>query len=73
MSDTEYEYEDEYEDDDEDNVEYENINFEIVVNESDNTVYVKFAGFTDIKSADEFADSLIHLLPLITHESDVKH
>ena len=49
------------------------IDLEVLVNEEKNEVYVKFSGFEDIHEADEYAEYLLDLLPLMLFESGVKH
>jgi hypothetical protein len=39
----------------------------------DNTVFVKFSGFEDEDEANEYADSLAEILPLLLFESTQVH
>jgi len=45
----------------------------VFVDETDKAVYVKFEGFDNLVDADEYADYLSEILPLMLFESKVKH
>jgi hypothetical protein len=49
------------------------IDLEVLVNEEKNEVYVKFSGFENIEEADDYAEYLLDVLPLMLFESGVKH
>ena len=49
------------------------LNLEVILSEDDKTVYVKFTGFDDLESADQYATYLTDTLPLMLFESEVKH
>lgn len=58
------------------NLEIENtipVDLEVLVNEEDNAVYVKFTGFNDINEADMYAEFLSTYLPLMLFDSEVIH
>lgn len=49
------------------------LDLEVILSEDDKTVYVKFTGFDDLESADQYATYLTDTLPLLLFESEVKH
>lgn len=49
------------------------LDVQVLVNESDNTVYVKFDGFDTIEEADEYASFLQEHLQLILFQSEILH
>jgi hypothetical protein len=49
------------------------LGLQVVVVEEDNSVYVKFTGFEDIEDADEYAEYLTEVLPLLLFESGTQH
>ena len=49
------------------------IDLEVLVNEEDNSIYVKFTGFEDITDADKYAEYLADHLPLLLFESEMRH
>jgi hypothetical protein len=49
------------------------LGLEVLVSEEDNSVYVKFVGFDTIEDADEYAEYLVEVLPLLLFESGTKH
>lgn len=49
------------------------LGLEVLVSEEDNSVYVKFVGFDNIDDADEYAEYLAEVLPLLLFESGTKH
>lgn len=51
----------------------DDVDIEVTVDESDNTVYVKFGGFDDLEDAEEYAQFLADTLPLLLFESTRLH
>lgn len=49
------------------------LNFEVILSEDTNDVYVKLSGFTNIYDAESYAAFLVEYLPLMLFESDVLH
>ena len=49
------------------------LDLDVFVSEEDTAVYVKLTGFETIADADNYADYLVDMLPLILFESEVKH
>jgi hypothetical protein len=49
------------------------IDLEVLVNEEKKEVYVKFSGFETLEGADDYAEYLLDLLPLMLFESETKH
>jgi hypothetical protein len=49
------------------------IDLEVLVNEEKKEVYVKFSGFDTLQNADDYAEYLLDLLPLMLFESETKH
>jgi hypothetical protein len=49
------------------------LDMEVLVSESDNSVYVHFKNFDTIEEADEYAEYLTEVLPLMLFESGTKH
>lgn len=49
------------------------LKYQIFSDEKDNTVYLKFTGFENQKQMDNFIDYIDFSLPLLLHQSDVKH
>ena len=47
----------------------DDIDIEVVLSESDNSVYVKFSGFEDDEDAEEYAEFLANTLPLLLFET----
>lgn len=45
------------------------LNIEVVIDESNNDVYVKFTQFEDREAADEYAEFLATTLPLLLFET----
>jgi hypothetical protein len=55
------------------NPEGKELGLQVLVVEEDNSVYVKFTGFDDIEEADEYAEYLTEILPLMLFESGTQH
>lgn len=55
------------------NSEGKELGLQVLVVEEDNSVYVKFTGFEDITEADQYAEYLLEVLPLILFESGTQH
>jgi hypothetical protein len=55
------------------NPEGKELGLQVLVVEEDNSVYVKFTGFDDIEEADEYAEYLTEVLPLMLFESGTQH
>ena len=51
----------------------DDIDIEVVVEESTNDVYVKFSGFADDEDAEEYAEFLAETLPLLLFETTRLH
>lgn len=51
----------------------EPLDLEILVSEEEKSVYVKFAGFETIEDADEYAEFLVDMLPLLLNNPGTKH
>lgn len=49
------------------------LDIQVLVDESDNSVYVKFEGFENIEEADEYASFLQDHLQLILFQSEILH
>lgn len=49
------------------------LKYQLFSDENDNTVYLKFTGFEDQKQMDNFIDYIDFSLPLLLHQSKVKH
>ena len=49
------------------------LDMEVLVCEEDNSVYVHFKNFETIEEADEYAEYLTEVLPLMLFESGTKH
>lgn len=49
------------------------LDMEVLVSEEDNSVYVHFKNFETIEEADEYAEYLTEVLPLMLFESGTKH
>ena len=49
------------------------LDIQVLVDEEDNTVYVKFEGFNNIEEADEYATFLQEYLQLMLFQSDILH
>ncbi len=49
------------------------LDMQVIVSESDNSVYVKLTGFDDVDDASDYADYLTKNLPLLLFESEVIH
>lgn len=49
------------------------LDLEVIVSEEDNSVYVKLTGFSDLGSADSYAEYLVDALPLLLFETEVVH
>ena len=49
------------------------LDMEVLVCEEDNSVYVHFKNFDTIEEADEYAEYLTEVLPLMLFESGTKH
>jgi hypothetical protein len=50
-----------------------NISMEIILSETDKTLYVKLTGFNTVEDADDYAEFLTDHLPLMLFHSEVKH
>ena len=50
-----------------------NIEFEIIIVEDDNTIFVQFTGFEDIDQVEDYAEFLHDHLPLMLFQSKVQH
>lgn len=50
-----------------------NIEFEIIIVEEDNSIFVHFTGFEDIEQTEDYADFLLEHLPLMLFQSKVQH
>jgi hypothetical protein len=50
-----------------------NLNMEIILSETDKSVYVKLSGFDTIEDADDYASYLTDHLPLMLFHSEVLH
>lgn len=50
-----------------------NLNMEIILSETDKSVYVKLTGFDTIEDADDYASYLTDHLPLMLFHSEVLH
>jgi hypothetical protein len=55
------------------NPEGKELGLQVLVVEEDNSVCVKFTGFDDIEEADEYAEYLTEILPLMLFESGTQH
>jgi hypothetical protein len=51
----------------------DDIDIEVSMDAEDNSVYVKFSGFTDEEDAEEYAQFLAETLPLLLFESTRLH
>lgn len=51
----------------------EPLDLEILVSEEEKSVYVKFAGFETLEDADEYAEFLVDMLPLLLNNPGTKH
>ena len=51
----------------------DDINIEVSIDDQDNSVYVRFAGFEDDEDAEEYAEFLATTLPLLLFESTRLH
>jgi hypothetical protein len=49
------------------------LDMEVIVSESDSTVYVKLSGFENVEEADTYADYLTENLPLMLFQTKVIH
>jgi hypothetical protein len=47
----------------------DDIDIEVSLDEEDNSVYVRFSGFSDLEDAEEYAEMLANTLPLLLFES----
>jgi hypothetical protein len=47
----------------------DDVEIEVTLNEEDNSVYVRFSGFSDLEDAEEYAEMLANTLPLLLFES----
>jgi len=47
----------------------DDVDIEVTIDESDNTVYVQFGGFADLEDAEEYAEFLANTLPLLLFET----
>lgn len=50
-----------------------NVEFDIIIVEDDNTIFVQFKGFEDIDQVEDYAEFLSDHLPLMLFQSEVKH
>jgi hypothetical protein len=50
-----------------------NLNMEIILSETDKSVYVKLTGFDTVEDADDYAAYLTDHLPLMLFHSEVLH
>lgn len=55
------------------NLDATQLELEVILSEDDKAVYVKITGFDTVKEADQYADHLTDVLPLMLFESEVKH
>jgi len=51
----------------------DDIDIEVSIDDQDNSVYVRFAGFEDNEDAEEYAEFLATTLPLLLFESTRLH
>jgi hypothetical protein len=51
----------------------DDIDIEVSIDDQDNSVYVRFAGFEDDEDAEEYAEFLATTLPLLLFESTRLH
>lgn len=49
------------------------LKYQIFTDEKDNTVYLKFNGFENQQQMDNFVEYIDFSLPLLLHQSEVKH
>jgi hypothetical protein len=49
------------------------LDMEVIVSESDSTVYVRLSGFENVEEADTYADYLTENLPLMLFQTKVIH
>lgn len=49
------------------------LKYQIFSDEKDNTVYLKFNGFENQEQMDNFVEYIDFSLPLLLHQSDIKH
>jgi hypothetical protein len=47
----------------------DDVDIEVSLDEEDNSVYVRFSGFSDSEDAEEYASMLANTLPLLLFES----
>lgn len=47
----------------------DDLDIEVTLDESDNSVYVRFSNFEDVEDAEEYAEFLANTLPLLLFES----
>jgi hypothetical protein len=59
--------------DNEEFISRDDVDIEVVVDDSNNDVYVKFTGFEDVEDAEEYAQFLADTLPLLLFESTRLH
>lgn len=50
-----------------------NVEFDIIIVEDDNTIFVQFTGFEDIDQVEDYAAFLSEHLPLMLFQTEVKH
>lgn len=50
-----------------------NVEFDIIIVEDDNTIFVQFKGFEDIDQVEDYAEFLSDHLPLMLFHTEVKH
>lgn len=50
-----------------------NLNMEIILSETDKSLYVKLTGFQTVEDADDYASYLADHLPLMLFHSEVMH
>ena len=55
--------------DNEELISRDDLDIEVVVDESNECVYVKFAGFNDVDDAEDYANFLAETLPLLLFET----
>lgn len=67
------EFEDIPESDENGDYEAVDLKYQLFSDEKDNTVYLKFTGFENQQQMDNFVEYIDFSLPLLLHQSKVKH
>lgn len=49
-----------------------NVEFDIIIVEDDNSIFVQFKGFEDIDQVEDYAEFLADHLPLMLFQSEIK-